>query len=185
MAFTSVEIPTRPDGTERPPLDRLLARSPFLTGRLTALLARLPASSGLRRRLIRETFARAFAALNRRDFWFVPPTYEPDCEINLSGEWAAMGFGSDYRGVEGWHQMMDDTVEYLPDLRWEPRRFLDLGDRWVLQAKVTASGAVSGAPANQLIGSVYRISKRGRIARQDLHYTWAGALAAEGLSEPA
>ena len=181
MAVRSVEIPSRPDGDERPGLERLLAGSPLLTGGLTSLVARRPASSRLRRRILSETFAHAFAAIGRRDFWFVPLAYEPDCEIRTTGEWAAIGMGTGYRGFDGWHQMMEDSLDVFPDLRWQPQRFIDLGDRWLLQAVISASGAASGVPTTQLIGSVYRISRRGRIARQDLHYTWAGALAAEGL----
>ncbi len=179
----SVEIPTRAAGTERPRLERTLARSPFLIGRLTALVAGRPSSSRTRRRILGEAFGRSFAAINRRDYWFVPFVYEPDCEIHAKGEWSTLGL-SDYHGYGGWLKLMEDTLETFPDLRWAPKRFLDLGERVLVQGIIAGSGATSGARTDQQIGSVYRMSPRGRIARQDLYWTWDEALAAEGLHAP-
>jgi hypothetical protein len=68
-------------------------------------------------------------------------------------------------------------------VRWTPEHLIDLGDRWVVRLGMSGSGRTSGVPTSQTWGSVYHLSPRGRIARQDIYWTWDEALAASGLQE--
>jgi hypothetical protein len=62
-----------------------------------------------------------------------------------------------------------------------PEHLVDLGDRWVIRARLSGSGRSSGARTNQTWGSVYQVSSRGRIARQDIYWSWEETLAAAGM----
>jgi hypothetical protein len=48
---------------------------------------------------------------------------------------------------------------------------------------MSGSGRTSGVQTNQTWGSVYQVSSRGRIARQDIYLAWEQTLAAAGLRE--
>ena len=158
-----VDIPAAPERSGRPPLERALALAPSLLGIGAAVVARLPATSRLRRRALLEALSRGFAAINRDDPWFIPMGYEPDC------------------GHVGWWEITDAVKEPLPDIRWVPEHLIDLGDRWVVRLGMSGTGRTSGVPTHQTWGSVYHVSSRGRIARQDIHWTWEETLAAAGL----
>jgi hypothetical protein len=180
---TGVGIPTPAAHTSRPLLERLLALAPWLLPRGAAVIAGRPPSSRLRRLVLREVFARGFAALNRHDHRLVGLGYEPDVEIYPAGEWRALGLADCYHGVDGWLELLAAINEYLPDVRYVPDRLIDLGNRWLLRLDMSAGGKSSGAQTHQTVGFVYEVSPRGRIARQDAYWTWEDALAAAGLRE--
>ena len=181
--ITGVSIPPGRARRTRPALEWVLAAAPPIARLGLMVLARLPATSRLRRRALQEAFSRGFAALNRRDPWPIPIVYEPDCEIGFAGDFQMPGFDLVYRGHFGWHEMIDAVRESLPDVRWEPERLIDLGDRWVVRLGLAGSGRTSGAPGQQTWGSVYHVTSRGRIARQDMYWTWEETLSAAGLRE--
>jgi hypothetical protein len=184
-ATRGVDIRQAPERTSRPPLERVVALAPALLRLGAAVVARLPASSRLRRWALQEAFSRAFSAINRRDPWFISIGYEPDCEIYSAAEFRTLGMADCYRGHSGWRQIIDAIEEALPDIRYTPEHLIDLGDRWVLRLGMSGSGRTSGVRTNQTWGSVYRVSSRGRIARQDIYLTWEETLAAAGLRHPA
>ena len=163
-------------------VDRVLAHAPWLLRLGLAMFARLPAGSRLRRRALQEGLARVFAAVNRRDDpWYIAAGYEPDCEIHPAAGFRTLGMAACYRGHAGWREIIDDVREPLPDVRWVPEHVIDLGNRWVVRLGMWGSGRASGVRTNHTWGSVYHLSPRGRIARQDLYWTWDEALAAAGL----
>ena len=176
-----VDIRPAPEHAGRPPLERALALAPRLMAIGMAVLARLPANSRLRRRVLGEALSRGFAAINRDDPWFIPIGYEPDCEIYPAAGLRGLGLAHCYRGHAGWREVIDAVTEPFPDLRWVPEHLIDLGDRWVLRLSMNGTGHVSGVPTRQTWGSVYHVSSRGLIARQDIYWTWEETLAAAGL----
>ena len=176
-----VDIPPAPERARRPPLDRVLALAPGLMGIGVAGIARLPASSRLRRLVLLAAWSRGFAAINRGDPWPVPIVYEPDCEIYPAGATQGLGLETCYRGHSGWREMIDAVSEPFAGLRWVPEHLIDLGDRWVVRLGMSGSGRTSGVPAHQTWGSVYHLSSRGRVARQDIYWTWEETLVAAGL----
>lgn len=182
-AFRGVSIPAAPERANRPALERVGARAPQLLGLALAVVARLPATSRLRRRALQEAFSRGFAAINRGDPWAIPVAYEPDCEIYAAASFRSLGLADCYRGHEGWHELIEAVKEDLPDVRWTPEHLIDVGDRWVLRLGMSGSGRTSGVPTHQTWGSVYHVSSRARVARQDIYWTWGETLAAAGLRE--
>jgi hypothetical protein len=178
-----VAVPPATERMSRPALERALALAPALLGRGAASIAHLPASSRLRQRALQWAFSRGFAAINRGDPWFISVAYEPDCEIYPAAGFRTLGLAERYRGHDGWREMTDAIREPLPDVRYTAQRLIDLGDRWVLRLEMSGSGRTSGVPTSQTFGSVYQVSPRGRIARQDLYWTWDETLAAVGLRE--
>lgn len=177
-----MNIPPAPERTTRPVLERMLAAAPRLTELATTLVARFPASSRLRRRALQVGLARGFAAINRGEDWFIPIFYEPDAEIYPAADFRALGLAECYRGHGGWRDVMDAVADPLPDVRWSPELLIDLGDRLVVRLGMSATGRASGAPAHQTWGSVYHLSARGRIARQEMHWTWEETLASADLA---
>jgi hypothetical protein len=179
--MTGIDIPRAPEHAGRPPLERVLVRTPRLFAMGMAVVARRPATSRLRRRALLEGFSRGFAAINRGDPWFIQLVYEPDCEICPASGLRTLGLAERYRGHGGWRELTDAVREPLPDLRWVPEHLIDLGGRWVVRLGMSGSGRASGVPTHQTWGSVYHLSARGLVKRQDIHWTWEETLAAEGL----
>jgi SnoaL-like protein len=182
-AIRGVDIRPALERTSRPALERVLALAPAPLRFGVAVVARLPASSRLRLWVLQEGFSRGFAAINRRDPWFISVAYEPDCEIYAAAEFRTLGLADFYRGHSGWREITDAIKDYLPDVRYTPEHVIDLGDRWVLRLGMSGSGRTSGVRTNQQWGSVYQLSSRGRIARQDIYLRWEPTLAAAGLRE--
>jgi hypothetical protein len=178
-----VSIPAAPERASRPAVERLAARAPQLLALAEAVVARLPATSRLRRRALQEGFSRGFAAINRGDPWSIPTAYEPDSEIYPAAGFRALGLADCYRGHRGWHELIEAIRAELPDVRWTPEHLIDLGDRWVLRLDMSGSGRASGVPTHQTWGTVIQISPRGRVTRQDIYWTWEETLAAAGLRE--
>ena len=182
--ITGVPVPPPPEGPTRPIPERVLAASPrWLLGLATRFIARLPPSSRLRRRVLQTGMSRAWGAANRDDWWFTLPMYERDSEIVVAPEFRTIGLADFYRGAGGSKELADAWREEISDMRWDPELLIDLGDCWVLRARMSGSGRSSGARVDQTWGSVYRVSSQGRIVRQNIYWTWAEALAAAGLDQ--
>lgn len=179
-----VTVPPAREGSTRPMLDQVLAAAPrWLLGLAVGIIALLPASSRLRRRVLQQGMSHAWAAANRGDWWFMQIMYEPDCELIVATEFQTLGLADRYRGHGGPQELADAWRNELPDVRWDPEHLIDLGDRWVLRARVSGSGRKSRARVDRTWGSVYHLSSRGRIARQDIFWTWEETIAAERLHE--
>ena len=181
--FRGVDIPPAAEHASRPALERVLARVPQLFGLAAAIVARLPSTSRLRRYVLKEAFARGFAAINRGDPWAIPLVYEPNYEIYVAAGFRSLGLADCYRGPRGWHELIDEVRVELPDVRWTPEHLLDLNDRWVLRLDMSGSGRASGVPTHQTWGTVIQVSSRGRAVRQDIYWTWEETLAAAELRE--
>ena len=178
--ITGVDIP--PVEQQKRMRERVLARAPWLVDLGMTAISRLSPTSRLRRRALLEAFSLGFPAINRGDLWVIPIAYEPDCEIHLApGGVRVLGLADSYRGYAGWQEFHDAGREVFLDLQLTPEHLVDLGDRWVLRLRTFGTGDASGVPTNQAWGCVYHLSSRGRIARQDFHWSWEDALAAAGL----
>jgi ketosteroid isomerase-like protein len=180
----SPEPPPFPDA-RRPPLDRLIARAPFLLDRLAVAFKRLPQGSRLRRRLVPWLIRRSFSAQERWDVEFFVLVYEPDVVVSLSGA-TGLGLADRYEGHEGWRQFYSDFVESFTDPKYVVKRVLDAGDRLVFEFELHAKGKVSGAEGVLRVFTALRISPRGKIERQDVFWRgrWEDAMEAAGLLAP-
>ncbi len=182
-AFRGVDIPPLSERTGQPALERVASLVPPLVRLGLTAVSRLHPTSRLRRRALQVGFLRGFAATNRHDDSFVALAYEPECEFHIDTGFRTLGLADSYRGREGWSELIEAVAEELPDVRWAPEHLIDLGDRLVLRAKMTGSGRTSGARTQQTWGSIYHLSPGGRVARQDVLWTWEQTLAAAGLRE--
>jgi SnoaL-like protein len=129
-----------------------------------------------------EMLSLAWAANDRDDPWFVPIAYEPDCEFHVpTTGFRTLGLDDCYRGHAGQRELTAAVKEPFLDLRMTPEHLIDLGERWVVRLAMFGTGRASGVSTHQVSGVVYHVSSRGRIARQDIYWTWEETLAAAGL----
>jgi ketosteroid isomerase-like protein len=170
--------------TRRPIAEQILLRMPFLVDFALARVARLSPGSPLRRRLVPWGLRRGFDAASRSDFDVPLLGYEPDVEIFTSGA-AGLGLAESYSGHQGWRDFFEDFFEDFPQPHFSINRVLDAGDRWVAEVVTQAQGKASGVEVENTWATVYYLSPRGRIRRQDVFFQggWKLALEAAGLSE--
>jgi hypothetical protein len=160
-------------------------RFPFLYGLIVPIVLRLPLESPFRRRLIKLAFRAAWGGINRGDSEPARLVYERDAEVCLFGA-EGLGLAERYYGEGGWTEFIGDIFENFAEPRFTTQRVRDGGDRLVAEIGLTASGKVSGFPVVNSVGTVYYLSSRGKIARQEVfwqHDSWNLALGAAGMSE--
>ena len=175
-----VRAPVPPRSVE----EQILVRMPFLADRALARMASLPPGSALRRRLLTRGLRRAFDAVARNDPEVPLWGYEPDVEIRLFGA-AGLGFKNRYEGHQGWLDFVGDFYETFVEPRDTVKRVLDAGDRLVAEVEFQGQGKASGVGVGNTWSTVYYLSPRGKIRRQDIFFEggWTLALEAAGLSE--
>ena len=162
-----------------------MVRLPFLVDLVAAAALRLPPGSPLRRRGVKLAFSAAWDGISRGDFEPARLIYERDAEVFLFGA-EGLGLAERYTGERGWAEFIGDIFENFGEPQFTTQRVRDCGDRVVAEIGLTASGKVSGVPVLRSVGTVYFLSPRGKIARQDVfwqHDSWSLALEAAGLSE--
>ena len=171
--------------SRRPFWDRIVVRLPFLVDLGAAAGLRLPSDSPLRRRGVKQALRAAWDGINRGDVEPARLFYERDAEVFLFG---AEGLGLDerYSGQRGWVDFIGDIFENFAEPRFTVRRVRDGGDRLVVELELTARGKGSGVQLVKANSTVYYLSPRGKIARQDVFWqgdSWNVALEAAGLPE--
>ncbi len=172
----------------RPFLDRLGVRVPGLAHFVLAWAVRLQPGSALKARLFDRAFRRGFDAVNRQDSDVVLLlAYEPDAEVWMTGLETVLKRDC-YRGPQEYRDLFVELEDAWRDWWWAVRAVRVAGKRTVVvQLDLTAFGRVSGIEVKvNGAGSVYHLSPRGRIARQDFLIAedgWQKALEAVGLSE--
>ena len=183
MSKENVEI-VRAPVPRRSVEEQIVVRMPFLADRALARMASLPPGSALRRRLLTRGLRRGFDAVSRSDLVVPLLGYEPDVEILISGA-AGLGLAESYSGHRGWRDFVSDFFEDFPQPHFTVNRVLDAGDRLVAEVKFQGQGKASGVGVGNTWGTVYYLSPRGKIRRQDIFFRdgWKLALEAAGLSE--
>jgi ketosteroid isomerase-like protein len=165
--------------------ERVLLRLPTpVVGLLCRGLWRLPPGSHLRRRMLKRSIARGFEAVARDDYAIPLLSYEMDVEIRYPGGGAAraLGLPERYEGHQGFLDFWRDWKQDMDEARVQPERIIDLGDRVVMTGTFSGRGRASGVLTSRRFGTIYYVSPRGLIARQDVH-DQADTLRAAGLSE--
>jgi ketosteroid isomerase-like protein len=160
--------------------ERLLMRFPGVAYALTRWVTRLSATSPARRAIVRHVWRRVLEAANRGDYEAAFAILPPDYEAHPPSDFAALGFGSIYRGREERLQVQRRWMEVLGEFQQEAKELIDLGDRMLLLAWMRGTGVGSGA---EFEGEwAYLITFRdGRIRREDVFRSHAEALEAAGL----
>jgi ketosteroid isomerase-like protein len=125
-----------------------------------------------------ELARQCYEAVNRRDFdtllrmcdpavVFEPPERAP--------------YAGTYRGVDAVRELLQSLSEVW-DLRWEPERFFETGDRLVVFVDMAVRGRASNAPAATRVGHLWEMRK-GKVLRFKVFPEREQALEAAGLSE--
>ena len=88
-----------------------------------------------------ELIGRAFSAFNRRDANALLAVCHPDIE------WIPMRASLDgkaYRGLDGVRDALADVAAEFEELRNDPRRFVEMGDRVVIAGRIVAKERAGG-----------------------------------------
>jgi ketosteroid isomerase-like protein/GNAT superfamily N-acetyltransferase len=126
-----------------------------------------------------------YRALNERDNEALFGLLDPEVEVHeefLAPEAAV------YRGHDGVREWISRSTEAMSGFRWEPLRFMRLGDAVVVPVRLTARGAGSGAEVTADLVHVGRV-RDGRISLIAAYPDLQSAVAAVGtgvevVSEP-
>ncbi|HKG36796.1 MAG TPA: nuclear transport factor 2 family protein [Solirubrobacterales bacterium] len=177
--------PTAQSPGERDTVDRLLLRLPVLANFIGAGIDRVRPGSGLRRRLIRLQFGRAFAAMARSDVEVVVLYYEPDAEVWVRGM-AGVGISECYRGRDGVRALYADLDEAFDTWSWTIRSVTDAGDQLAVRADFIGVGRGSGVTTTvEDGGTVIERSPRGLVTRQEwFAQQGGGGMAVEAAGLP-
>ena len=132
-----------------------------------------------------RAYGRVWSSVNRGDLEPALLAYERDAEVVLYGA-AGVGLADSYAGRSGWTDFIDDIFDNFGEPRFAVCRIRDGGTRLVAELQLTATGKVSGARVVETTTSVYHLSSRGKVARQEIFWqqgSWSAALGAAGMAE--
>jgi ketosteroid isomerase-like protein len=163
---------------------RLAVRFPRLAAPSFRLLGLLPPRSRIRQAVLRRAVRLMVEAYNRRDLDAVTIAYHPDLEYYPYREFVEAALAEPcYHGPSGYKAYIDATQDvWGNEVRLEPTKLIDMGDRVVLLADMPMRAQASGIPLAQTYAGVSTL-KDGRVIRQRDFLNHAEALEAVGLRE--
>ena len=127
-----------------------------------------------------EIVKRGFDAFNERGVEGIIPLIHSDFEATTPPSLASEP--DTYRGPDGIRRWFDSFDEVMDEIRWEPHRFREVGDRVVVEFTLRARGKTTGLDFGQDAVMVWEI-RDGMASRLDLFQSLDEALvAAEGSS---
>ena len=127
-----------------------------------------------------EIVKRGFDAFNERGIAGIIPLIHSDFEATTPPSLASEP--DTYRGPDGIRRWFDSFEEVMDEIRWEPHRFREVGDRVVVEFTLRARGKTTGLDFGQDAVMVWEI-RDGMASRLDLFQSLDEALvAAEGSS---
>jgi ketosteroid isomerase-like protein len=106
-----------------------------------------------------DRMRRTVEALNERDFDFFRRTQDPDGEFRAL---TAAAEGRVYHGPDRVEQFVRDFDDVFDDAHWELLRVIEVGDRVVVETRVSGRGRGSGIPMDARRGTVFTY-RGGRI----------------------
>ena len=127
-----------------------------------------------------EIVQRGFDAFNEKGVEGIIPLIHSDFEATTPPSLASEP--DTYRGPDGIRRWFDSFDEVMDEIRWEPHRFREVGDRVVVEFTLRARGKTTGLDFGQDAVMVWEI-RDGMASRLDLFQSLDEALvAAEGSS---
>lgn len=128
-----------------------------------------------------EVVRRMYELWSAREYAAAGKLFDPDVVMVRSGE-EFTDLAGEYHGLAEVWEAIVLWLRSWEEVRDEPQRFIDLGDRVVAIVKQVGRGRGSGAQVEHVGGFVYTIS-RGRITRLEAYWDPADALRAAGVEE--
>jgi ketosteroid isomerase-like protein len=129
-----------------------------------------------------DQIRKALDAFNRRDLGVLLESIDPEVEWSPPTE---LPGSSMVRGHDGVRQSVADMLDAFGDLRADPERFIDLGERVICLYHWRGQGSTSGVSVDQFevpVGMLATMSD-GLAVRVRFFTTWDQALEAAGLRE--
>jgi ketosteroid isomerase-like protein len=125
-----------------------------------------------------EVVRQCYAAVNRRDFDTLLRMCDPAVEFEPPER---APYAGTYRGVDAVRELVESLSEVW-DLRWEPERFFETGDRLVVFVDMAVRGRASDAQAATRVGHLWEM-RNGKVVRFKVFPEREQALETLGLSE--
>jgi ketosteroid isomerase-like protein len=122
-----------------------------------------------------EIVKRGFDAFNERGIEGIIPLVHTDFEATTPPSLASEP--DTYRGPDGIRRWFDSFDEVMDEIRWEPHRFREAGDRVVVEFTLRARGKTTGLDFGQDAVMVWEI-RDGMASRLDLFQSLDEALVA-------
>jgi ketosteroid isomerase-like protein len=181
---TAVRQPLKArEGAGRTLDQRLFVRFPRLGRAMFRLAANRPPRSRLRRAGLARAAQISAEAYNRRDLDAVVIGYHPELEYRPARAWVEGGFFEPcYHGPDGYRKYVASTAEVFGgEVYFMPEELVDLGDRFVMLARVPMRAQASGIELTETFAYVAHM-KDGLVIRMQEYYDHDEALAAAGLN---
>jgi ketosteroid isomerase-like protein len=118
-----------------------------------------------------ELVRQGFVDLEERGVEAMLPLFDP--EFQLTTPPALTAEPDTYRGPEGIRRYFDSFYEAMDEVHFEPTAFHEVGDRVVVEFRLTARGRTTGIVAEQRAVQVWEL-RDGRAVRLEVY---------EGLDE--
>jgi ketosteroid isomerase-like protein len=122
-----------------------------------------------------EIIQRGFEAFNEEGVEGILPFVHPDFETTTPPELASEP--DTYRGHEGVRRWFSSFAEVMDEIRWDARRFREVGDRVLVEFTLHARGKTTGLDFGQDAVMVWEL-RDGLAIRVSLYPTLDQALAA-------
>ena len=126
-----------------------------------------------------EIARRCYEAVNRGDVEAIFSMSDPTVEFEPPER---APYAGTYRGVDAVRELLKSLLETWRDIRWEPERFFEKGDRVVVFVNMAVRSKASDAEIAIRVGHVWEI-RDGKIVRFKIFPERHEALEAVGLSE--
>jgi hypothetical protein len=180
----AVRIPLTPETRRRRSFDEgILIRLPAFARWVSAVAARLPRKSRLRRTMLAYRLRQAYAAGNRQDFELLFIGMDlASYEYRPSRDLLPPDADSVFEGKDGYLRLWRYWLEAFGDIRWDPEEALDFGDHVLVTTSQSGHGSGSGVGLSKRVFQLFDL-RRGLVQRQQDFLDLAEALEAVGLSE--
>jgi ketosteroid isomerase-like protein len=129
-----------------------------------------------------EAVRRGLEALNSGNLEDILAFVHPDFEAEIPPELSAEP--DTYRGHEGVRSYLQSFQDVMDEIRFQPERFWEAGEKVVVAVRVSAKGKGTGIRVEQQLTQVWTV-RDGRAMRADSYPTQSEALEAVGLREQA
>jgi hypothetical protein len=161
--------------------ERLLIRNPERMRRLLSHVLRLPPSSPVRRRVLRDAAEQTYGALNRKDVEAIVARLDPTVEIETEqgGRGSFPDLAESYAGHVDVAELMRRWLSTWEELDWQPVELLDTRDRFVILSHMRVRSP-SGLELSEEVGTVSDL-RRGWVVRQATYWEWRRTLEIAGF----